>query len=159
MITLVTTPGAVNANSYATLAYAVAYVATLTFAKGWPTTEEAQKALLVQGARRMETLALKGTRSSPKASQALAFPRWGIYDRDHWLIDSTVVPTDVMDAQVELAIWLGLKNRNVDAAPARLKLGTLEIEGQSAQDFPDHVLAILAPYLKSSGNNITLERA
>ena len=159
MTTLVTTPGAVNANSYTSLLEALDHVGTLTFVKGWPAGEAEQEALLKQAFRKMNTLDFRGTRTAPEEAQAGAFPRWGICDRDGFLVPSNVIPRAVKPAQIDLAIWLGAKNRNIDAAPARLKIGGLEIEGQTAQEFPDHVLAQMAPYLKSYGNNIRLERA
>jgi len=157
-MTLITTPGAVDANSYASLVEAVDYVSTLTFVKGWPSTEAEQEKVLKQAFVKMNTLEYKGRRSASAELQAGAFPRYGLYDADAYPVASNVVPKAVKIGQIELAMWLGKKNRNVDRAPARLKIGGLEIEGQSTTDFPDHVLAILAPFLQSYGNNISLVR-
>lgn len=157
---LVTTPGAADANSYNSVLEAEAYIATLTYAKGWPTSNEGIEAVLIQAATRMNTLGLKGTRAASEEDQALAFPRSGLYDRDGFAIASNVIPRAVKTAHIELALWLGQKNRNADAAPARVKIGGLEIEGQSAASaFPPHVLAMLAPFLNSYGNTVKLVRA
>lgn len=157
-MTLITTPGAADANSFVSLVEAVDYIATLTFASAWPSTDSAREAVLIQAARKINTLDLKGTRVKPEASQPLAFPRSGIYDRDGWVIDANTIPNAVKVAQVELALWLAASDRNPDPSPSRLKVGSIEIEGLSNQSFPDHVLAFLAPFLKSYGNNIALVR-
>ena len=157
---LVTTPGAADANSYATVLEAEAHIATLTFAKGWPTSNDGIEAVLRQAFTKINTLSLKGTRAASEEDQAGAFPRVGLYDRDGFAIASNVVPRAVKAAQIDLALWLGQKNRNADAAPARVKIGGLEIEGQAASaSFPPHVLAMLAPFLNSYGSCIKLERA
>ena len=158
-MTLVTTPGAANAESYASLAEAVAYVGTLTFAGKWPSTEAAQEALLKQAALKMETLAWKGTRAASVESQALAFPRLGLYDRDGYAVASDVVPRAVKTAQIALAVWLAKKDRTADPSPASLKVGSLEISGVKQQSWPDNVMAMLAPFLASYGGSIKLERA
>lgn len=149
---LVSTPGAVNADTYASLAEAVAYVGTLTFPGKWPTTESAQEALLKQAARKMETLVFKGTRAASAETQALAFPRLYLTDRDGYDIAPDAIPRDVKNAQIELALWLAKKDRTADAAPSRLKVGGLEIEGSVQKSFPDHVLAMLAPFLSGGGD-------
>ena len=156
---LVTTPGAVNAESYASLAEAVAYVGTLTFAGKWPADAPAQEALLKQAALKMETLSWKGTRAASAEAQALAFPRAGLVDRDGYAIASDVVPRAVKTAQIELALWLAKKDRNSDPSPSMLKVGSLEISGASRQAFPDHVMAMLAPFLDSYGCCVKLVRA
>ena len=156
---LVTTPGAVNSDTYASLAEATAYVGTLTFAGKWPSTEAAQEALLKQAALKMETLSWKGTRASSVASQALAFPRIGLYDQDGYTIGSDEIPRAVKNAQIALAVWLAKKDRTADPSPANLKVGSLEISGVKQQSWPDNVMAMLAPFLASYGGSIKLERA
>ena len=156
---LVTTPGAVNADSYASLAEAVAYVGNLTFAGKWPSDAPAQEALLKQAALKMETLAWKGTRAASAEVQALAFPRAGLVDRDGYAIASDVVPRAVKTAQIALALWLAKKDRTADPSPASLKVGSLEISGVKQQSWPDNVMAMLAPFLASYGGSIKLVRA
>ena len=156
---LVTTPGAVDADSYASLAEAVAYVGTLTFTGKWPATEAAQEALLKQAALKMETLSWKGTRAASAEAQALAFPRAGLVDRDGYAIASDVVPRAVKTAQIALALWLAKKDRTADPSPASLKVGSLEISGTVQRSFPDHVMSMLDPFLNGSGCCIKLERA
>ena len=156
---LVTTPGAVDADSYASLAEAVAYVGTLTFTGKWPSDAPAQEALLKQAALKMETLSFKGTRAASAESQALAFPRIGLYDRDGYAIASDVVPRAVKTAQIALAVWLAKKDRTGDPSPASLKVGSLEISGTVNKAFPDHVMSMLAPFLASYGCCVKLERA
>ena len=156
---LVTTPGAVNADTYASLAEAVAYVGTLTFAGTWPATEPAQEALLKQAALKMETLAWKGTRAASAEAQALAFPRAGLVDRDGYAIDSTIIPRAVKTAQIALALWLAKKDRTADPSPSLLKVGSLEISGTVQRSFPDHVMAMLAPFLDSYGCCVKMVRA
>lgn len=154
------TPGASDADTMASLAEALDHITTLTAAqsKGWPTDVPSQEAALKQAARKMNALDYKGQRVASEEAQPMPFPREGIYDRSGFAVPSDVIPMAVKRAQIELSIWLWLKNRNTDSAPSRLKVGSLEIEGQTTKAFPDHVLAYLAPYLNSYGSSVMLVR-
>ena len=158
-MTLVVVPGASDSNSYASLAEAVAYVGNLTFAGKWPSAEAAQEGLLKQAALKMETLAWKGTRVASVESQALAFPRLGLYDQDGYTIGSDEIPRAVKNAQIALAVWLAKKDRTADPSPASLKVGSLEISGTVQRSFPDHVMSMLDPFLNGSGCCVKLVRA
>jgi hypothetical protein len=158
---LVTTPGAANADSYATLVEASDYIATLTYATDWPATDPAREKVLKQAALVMETLKFKGSRVKSAEEQALSFPRNGLCDVDGWAIAITVVPIAVKRAQIALALELAKKDRTVDAGPLvpdRLVAGKTTIEGLRRHTFPDHVLALLRPFLASSGISVPLVR-
>lgn len=159
---LTPTPGAANADTYASLVEAAAYIATLTFAADWPATEAAQEKVMRQAALVMETLAYKGTRAKSAEEQPLAFPRYGLSDADGWAVDAAVVPVAVKRAQIALALELAKKDRTLDAGslvPDTLVSGKTTITGLRHKTFPDHVLAILRPFLASDGISVRLVRA
>ena len=147
------TPGAADANSYATLAEAADYIGTLTFAEDWPADPAAQEKVLRQAAMIMETLDYKGQRAKSEAAQALAFPRWNIFDRAGYYIDSATIPALVKRAQIQLALALAGEDRTVDAgglAPDTLQVGTINLGQMRHRPVPSFVLDILAPFLAST---------
>jgi len=102
-ITLVETVGSDTANTWATLAEAEAYLEGRPNSTAWESAdEEDQKAALVAAARR---LSLERYRGLPvTATQALAFPRTGLYDDLGNEFASTAIPPGVKSAQIEEAL-------------------------------------------------------
>jgi hypothetical protein len=160
-MTLITTPGAADANSYASLVEANDYIGTLTFAGDWPADALGQEKVLRQAAMIMETLDYKGQRVHSEALQALAFPRYCLYDRAKYAIDSNTVPTLVKRAQIQLALALASEDRTVDAGglvPETLKVGSVDLGRMHQRVIPSFVIDILAPFLLSDNNSILLMR-
>jgi hypothetical protein len=165
-LTLVETPGATNANTYATLAEAEDLVLAMAFPGTWGTATTAQKnAALTTAARRLDTLTWKGTRSS--LTQALAWPRAGVVDRDGFGLDGTTIPARLKAAQVELAVRELAEDRGADpvaGAPQRVKLGSLEVDyGSGARRVPPGVTstveAMLADLLLGGSGSVLLVRS
>lgn len=131
MATLVATPGASNANSYLTLAEATEYYTTRSEVLGWEDADD-QSALLMWATRVIDSslsgyrvfvpsgqggyyrIGPKWTGAPATSTQALAWPRIGMLDRNGNPIASTVIPIDLKNATAELAGVLGTKDITVD---------------------------------------------
>ena len=106
-MTLTTTPGATNADSYASLAQALAYHAAIGNAT-WAASTDA----LREPALRRATIWVdnsyrarwKGQRGVNGRSQALDWPRYGVLDSDGWYVDSATIPLEVTNATNEAAL-------------------------------------------------------
>lgn len=137
-VTLVETPGAANANTYATQAEADAYFAArLPLVPPWDEADD-PTAALAMAARVLDSFvqALKvyvpaSTTGGSKAyyitrrawtgapattTQKMAWPRINMYDRNNNLIASDVIPQDLKDAQCELAGQLLITDSTLDNA-------------------------------------------
>lgn len=132
-LTIVATPGAANANSYLTLAEAVAYFEGRATAQEWEDADS-QEALLVMATRVLDAVLSPGrqlilgddcecsyyrirphwTGAPATEAQALAWPRTGMYNRNGFAIASTVVPQDLKNAVAELAYQLAREDRTLD---------------------------------------------
>jgi len=132
MPTIVATPGAVNANSYETLAEAQAYFDTRLPLAGWDDADD-QNVLLIMGTRVLDAIARplkvfvllqdsksyyrtrrQWTGAPATTTQKLAWPRTGMYDANGNAIASNVIPQDLKDALSELAGQLGASDRTLD---------------------------------------------
>ncbi len=103
-LTLIATAGASDANSYTTVAFADAYFEGRPGAGAWTdaSTEEKEQAL-VGATTRLDSEQYRGSRVSE--SQALAWPRYGVYI-DGVEIGSATVPVAVQRAACEEALAL-----------------------------------------------------
>ena len=125
----------VGTNSYVTLAEAATYCSTrANLPSDIGTKTDAEKeAALIQAAQIIEMKSYLGSRSS--SSQALSFPRSGLYI-DGITVDSGAVPQRIKDAQVELAISICAEDdyMNVDdmSGFSSVKVGPIEIETKSS---------------------------
>lgn len=156
-MTLISTPGATDANSYASLAEAQAYVDTLSFVPPeWTAATNAQKeGALIQATRWLDTIRWKGVKSN--RLQSLTWPRYGMVDRDGYVIYSPAIPQILKDAQCEFAIRLIAEDRVADAGalvPETLKIGSLDLGKLRHSLIPDSVLLMLRPFLASTGGMI-----
>ena len=146
-ITLVEAVGAANSNTYATLVEAEAYMETLVFKDDWANevNDEHKKAVLVQAARLMDTLRWKGTRSYP-LTQALAWPRANVTDREGFVIPSTTLPAVLKNAQCEFALRLLGEDRAADAGglvPESASVGSISIGRMNRNMIPDSVMDLI----------------
>lgn len=133
MATLVATPGASNANSYLTQAEADAYFETRLHVDAWDDADDKERALMM-ATRVLDRMGLpykyyvpsaKGVaahyRTRPQwtgavatTTQALAWPRTGMTDRNGNAIASNVVPVELKEATAELAMQLITADRTLD---------------------------------------------
>lgn len=111
-ITLVETPGAANANTFASLAEYKAYIETrrpqlawFAAAIGGTTIDEELKIDLIQ-AQRLINASFDWTGQIASDTQLLMWPRLGMYDRAGRAISSTINPEDLKLAQCEMAVQL-----------------------------------------------------
>jgi hypothetical protein len=142
-ITLVETPGAANANTWASLAEYKSYIETrrpqlswFAAALGGTTIDEQLKIDLVQACRLIDR-SFDWTGTIADDIQILMWPRLGMVDRAGRAILSTVNPRDLKDSQCEMAVQLHsddtdlLSDDEVEKGGiASVKAGSVEVEFQ-----------------------------
>lgn len=152
---LVTTPGAANANSYASLLEADAYFALRLSAAAWNNaSEEDQEAALAMATRLLDAMPSAWTGSATYAStQALGFPRTGMRNRNGAALSSLTIPQVLKDATAEFAKWLLESDRTGDSDVVNLSLlgvkaGSVDVtfakktlEEKTAEMVPDNLTA------------------
>lgn len=174
-VTLIETPGASNANTYATVAEADDYFAArLPLATAWADQDD-QTALLAMATRTIDAafrggkifVAAKGSRPAywrilrkwaglpAVAGQRLAWPRTGLLDQNGATLDSATIPLDLKWATAEMAGQLGLADRTLDNDAANqgissVKAGSVSVSfkddaGVVPKPLPDSVVALLPP--------------
>lgn len=132
--TIDATVGGASANSYETLAEAKTYFTTRLPLAGWDNADS-QSGLLIMATRTLDSLlqprknfypAANGKpayyRISPQwtglpatATQRLAWPRIGMFDKNGNAIPSNVIPQDLKDVESEFAGQLGNADRTLDS--------------------------------------------
>lgn len=161
-LVIVTTAGAANANAYASLVDAEAYVLTLPVATDWATaTPETKNASLVQATRMLDTLLWNGWRTAP-TTQALQWPRQGVCDRENYYLDPAAIPAKVRDACCEFAVRLIADDRAGDAgglAPETIEVGPLKVGKMRRSPVPASVLEMVREFLESAGAGPRMVRA
>lgn len=109
MPTLITTPGAANANSYATVAEADTYHEGRLHDEAWDDVDDKEAALIWAATLLDGWMVWTGSATFP-ATQALTWPRTGMLNRNGFAIGSTVIPNELKNAQSELARQLALSD-------------------------------------------------
>lgn len=171
-VTLVATPGAANANSYLTLAEANAYFETRIHTALWDAFGEQEKALMM-ATRTIDRLAqpfkylvpAKDAQSAyyktrpywtgtPSTStQALAWPRVGMFDMNGNAIAEDEIPSELKEATAELAQALITADRTLDndiivQGISSLKAGSVSLSFKDIierQVIPDAVWNTMPP--------------
>lgn len=134
-LTLTTTPGAANANSYADLTEARAYIATRMPAVTDP-GDEPLKAWLIAGTREIDACFNWTGAAADPDGQALNWPRTGMLNKNGGSIASDAVPDQLKNAAIEFAVQLGAGDRLSDNDT--LKKGIIGIKaGSVALQFSD----------------------
>lgn len=164
--------GKTDANSYVTADYADAYHA----AKGnadWAaaTTDAKEQALIRASAFLTNAYVWQGQKVNRRA-QALAWPRYGMSDKEGWPVLPQEMPHEVLDACCEIALREltepGTMNPDVVEAEKarRLKAGSVEIEYANFQVSPQAsrptlliVNDLIWPFLQSGSGNIVVGKA
>lgn len=133
MPTIVATPGATNANSYETLAEANTYFQgrilldppwievgdpserlLITATKNIEIFGSGAKRLVREGDRSFFVVGRKWTGNPTSSTQALSWPRTGMYDRQGRAIPDNVIPQELKEAESELAGQLKKGDRTLD---------------------------------------------
>ena len=112
--TLIATPGATDANTYATLVEANAYMDARLHVEAWTAAspDNRNKGLLWATAQLDDLVTWYGYKVS--TSQALRWPRSGLYDVDGQSITSTAIPQFLKDATAEFAFHLLSEDRTLE---------------------------------------------
>ena len=143
------TAGASTANSYASVAEADAYLAVRGDTSTWTAlTLGAKESKLQWAALYLDTLTFKGTRST--STQALQWPRIGVWDRDGFEVDG--IPQALKNAQAEMAFQLIANDWTQGLGPVTnetLSVGSISLGRETHRAFPAPVLALLRPFLAS----------
>lgn len=158
---LVATPGAADANSYETLVEAQAYFAVRFPIAEW-TASLIQEALLIMSTRVLDSMAIPRRRlyrtgttayyitnrawtgAPATATQALAWPRTGMFDALGRAIDPTIIPQALKDAESELAGQLAKGDRTLDNDVIAQGLTSLRA-GSVALSFKDGIWPQVIP--------------
>ncbi len=101
--------GLANANSFASLVEAEAYFDGHPSYTTWQAVEPTAKEAALMTATRYLCRAVRWLGSISVSTQALAWPRAYVYDREGRAISSTTVPQQVKDAVCELALAMRTK--------------------------------------------------
>ncbi len=174
-VTLDATPGALTANSYATVIEAEAYFDTRVLVSGWEDADS-KDVLLMMATRTIDALlsprrtfyppiggkagyyvnrpTWTGTRPATNLSK-LAWPRSGMFDRNGVAISELVIPQELKDAVAEFAGALGTKDTTLDndtvvQGITSIKAGPVALtfaEGAAmlSKVLPEAVLDLLVP--------------
>jgi hypothetical protein len=146
--------GVAGANSYVSLASATAYLDAKGLTTWGTSTATAKEISLNQAVLYMELLPYKGAKAL--STDALAWPRRCMKDRDGYPILSDTIPTAVKYAQIELAYrYMAGKNPLADIASGdgyitSESVGPVTTEystGYSTSDKFPEVSALLEPFL------------
>lgn len=129
MPTVDSTVGGANSNSYLTVEEADAYWEAHLYADAWNDTD---KEAAVIWATRVMDASFVWTGQAATATQALGWPREGMYTRNGFPIANDVIPVDLKNATAELAGQLAASNLTETNEAARagltkLKVGPVEL--------------------------------
>lgn len=135
--------GLASATSYVSVADADDYFAlTPDFAATWNAKNNTDKEFLLGWATRVldQKTVWNGVKTT--TTQALRWPRTGVYDRDGLLIPSTTLPKQLIEATLEFAKWLNendpTSGQDIDYL-SRMRVDVIEFEFQentSQSSFP-----------------------
>jgi len=165
---LITTPGAPDANSYASIDEADAYNAARPFATSWAALDAPSKEAALTWATLLldSSFIWTGAAANP-CDQALCWPRTGMFNRNGCAIDPATIPRELKYAQSEYARQLTITDLTAtnDAAAqgiASVKAGSVSVSFTSrtpadtvalmnqryaylSKNVPDAVRLILVP--------------
>jgi len=158
-VTIVATPGAVNANSYLTTAEDDAYQASRLHAGSKPTADNQARALVTAtrlidahyswagesaAIAKGEKIAYAWTGSPASETQALCWPRTGMYTRNGFVIASGEIPQALKDAVSEFAHQLLVSDRTLDNEVSAQGITSLRA-GPVSLSFKDTIEAKVIP--------------
>jgi len=159
-LVLISTPGAVDANSYATAAEGTTYHEGHLYASAWTGASTATKeAALVMATRLLDAL-VEWSGLATSETQALAWPRVGMLTRNGYVIESSEIPADLKSATAEYARALIVDDRSADSdiesqGITSLTAGPVSLafkDTVQAKPIPDSVFYLLPPswgYIRS----------
>lgn len=147
----------VGTNSYVSESEADSYFDDRLYVQAWTDATPAQReSALIMASRAVDGQNYAG--SVTNDSQAMAWPRQGVYDRERRAIDSAVVPQAVKDAQCEVALALLTEDpaEARDPNTASVKAGAVEMSfyrsHTSQTALRGSALALVKPFLIDPGS-------
>jgi len=144
-LVLVATSGAVNANTYCTLAEAETYYLSRIPLAAWTAGTDATKNAALTMATRLLDLRFEWAEWASTPTQALQWPRAGIMDfLNMRIIDSAVIPQQLKDAEAEFAGQLLAADRSLDSDVETQGITSIKA-GSVALTFKDNVYAKVVP--------------
>jgi hypothetical protein len=161
-MSVIATPGGADSNAFCDIATADNYHSERLFNQDWKdASDDDKEASLIRASFLLNEMDWAGSLDA-SSSQALRFPRDGVYDQDGR--ELTGIPKFLVAATCDLALEL-IKSESV--APenplTRLKAGTIELEfngsTKASGSIPSYIMAYVARYLISSANNVGIVRS
>lgn len=152
------------ANAYCLTAEADAYHLSRGFNPEWTAALTGAKELaIVWATRLLDQLEWNGIKwHLLPGSQALRWPRAGVFDQDNVLVDYQSIPQWLKNATAEWAFFLIKDDRTLDPGgivPLNLKVGPIELKNLQRNPVPASVLEIIRPYLRYTPGGNELVRA
>lgn len=162
-MTLISTVGDPNANSYVSLAEANSYMSTRQNSAGWsalgvsPTGDPQRETLLITATARLDVEAYKGSLVS--SAQRLMWPRYGVVDRNNLDVPTDAIPRFIKEAVYELALAMLASGSTDWLAPTGLEgfnevsVGPISVSirhEQLSAALPDTVSRLIAQYLAAA---------
>ena len=130
-MTIIATPGATNANSYATLAEADTFHVERLHNAEWTAASDATKEAALLWATKLLDVNMWWDGIQTTNTQALDWPRSGVIDKEGYSVDSDEIPDQLKDAQSEFAFLLIKSDRATASDPCGIrnfKSGSLSTE-------------------------------
>jgi hypothetical protein len=167
--------GKSDATSYVSVAGADQII--LDYGLTWPSgssdayIDEQKEIALNIGTRYLDTrfnTKWKGRKNSE--DQALAWPRVNVVDSDGWIIDNDVIPSQIEQATVEVAVYFSESGKafpDLDdegtISEKKIKIDVIEIHkkflgGNAGSQIANKVDAILCGFLRGRGANVEVQR-
>ena len=153
------TVGAVDANSYVTLAEAEAYFLDRPHVSSWDSWTEKSESLILASQMLDWYAVWKGNKTTE--TQSMGWPRENAVRRDGTEIDDDIIPSDVKTAVYELALSSVSEDRTADSALAgieQLKAGSLmlkadsgDVDSTAKKTIPEKIWKILSDLTTYSG--------
>ena len=165
VITLDETVGGASSNSYLTLAECDAYIHARPFHSSWDlvTDDDERKASILWATRKLSEYNWRGYIAD--TSQALPFPRTGLYDNDGRDYSSIAYPEWLKIACAELAFFMATEDRMSDSGTegfSEIKVASIAVKIDKYDrpaDVPDAVLNIFKQWVsEGSSRNVRVRR-
>jgi len=164
-LTLIATAGAVDANTYSTLAEANTYFESRLNATVWAGETDPNKNIALAMATRLFDQGIDWNGLKAASTQALGYPRIGVTDPEGYLVDESSIPDFLKEATAEFAMWLLSSDRTVEdgmKGMRRMKLGNLDLTADKYDRksvMPDFVYQMVREYgVKKRGPARRLQR-
>ena len=162
-LTIIATAGAVDANSYCTLAEAETYFESRLHDTDWSGAVTADKNAALVWATSVLDSAMNWYGWAMSESQALRFPRSGLMTPDRYSVTSVAIPSFLKKATAEFAMWLIKEDRMADSDTMGFKqiaVGSIQITTDKfdrKSTIPKAVWDIVRPYGSKYSSSSSIE--